>query len=309
MHRKREWKGWEEPSVPLSNPLASSRSRSKTSQKLQFVVNGKPNFKFPFFSPFLFTLLLTSSSPPPSLLLWNSWPIASSFLLTIYSQLDSVSILQMKSCLITILRTRLLVENPSFNTFVKLISATLSHGNSLVCFSLSLFFSSLCTFVQSFWFSYPFFFVGLSNDQTGDHQWFFFSAQDFKYSNGRRSNRATKTGYWKSTGKDRQIMARVTKVLIGTKKTLVFYSGRVPNGIKTNWVIHEYHLHPDPNLAQLVISLTLLCALNAFSFICLYSNFVYFGNLNMFFHDVSNVVLIKNFNFMDIFISTLYMLD
>ncbi|KGN66118.1 NAC domain-containing protein 101 isoform X2 [Cucumis sativus] len=91
----------------------------------------------------------------------------------------------------------------------------------------------------------------LSNDQTGDHQWFFFSAQDFKYSNGRRSNRATKTGYWKSTGKDRQIMARGTKVLIGTKKTLVFYSGRVPNGIKTNWVIHEYHLHPDPNLAQL----------------------------------------------------------
>uniref|UniRef100_A0A678P124 NAC domain transcription factor I n=1 Tax=Cucumis melo TaxID=3656 RepID=A0A678P124_CUCME len=91
----------------------------------------------------------------------------------------------------------------------------------------------------------------MSNDQTGDHQWFFFSAQDFKYSNGRRSNRATKTGYWKSTGKDRKIMARGTKILIGTKKTLVFYSGRVPSGIKTNWVIHEYHLHPDPNLAEL----------------------------------------------------------
>ncbi|XP_023521960.1 protein NTM1-like 9, partial [Cucurbita pepo subsp. pepo] len=91
----------------------------------------------------------------------------------------------------------------------------------------------------------------LSNDHTSEQEWFFFAAQDLKYSNSRRSNRATKTGYWKSTGKDRKILAPRTKKLIGTKKTLVFYSGRVSNGIRTNWVIHEYQLHSDPQFAQL----------------------------------------------------------
>lgn len=125
----------------------------------------------------------------------------------------------------------------------------MSHGNSLVCFSL--FFNHISLF-NVFPFS-DLLFVGLSNDQTGEQRWFFFSAQDFKYSNGRRSKRATGTGYWKSTGKDRKIRARGTNKLIGTKKTLVFYRGRVPKGIRTNWVIHEYHLHPEPNFTYLVI--------------------------------------------------------
>ncbi|KAG7028467.1 Protein NTM1-like 9 [Cucurbita argyrosperma subsp. argyrosperma] len=91
----------------------------------------------------------------------------------------------------------------------------------------------------------------LSNDHTSEQEWFFFAAQDLKYSNSRRSNRATKTGYWKSTGKDRKILDPRTKKLIGTKKTLVFYRGRVSNGIRTNWVIHEYQLHSDPQFAHL----------------------------------------------------------
>lgn len=73
-----------------------------------------------------------------------------------------------------------------------------------------------------------------------DQVWYFFSRRDLKYPKSQRANRATKAGYWKSTGKDRQIKARRTKEEIGTKKTLVFHEGRLPGGVKTNWIIHEY---------------------------------------------------------------------
>ncbi|XP_027334668.1 NAC domain-containing protein 105-like [Abrus precatorius] len=74
-----------------------------------------------------------------------------------------------------------------------------------------------------------------------DPEWFFFSPIDYKYSNSKRFNRTTKRGFWKSTGKDRQIKTSGTNNIIGRKKTLVFHSGRVPTGVNTNWVIHEYH--------------------------------------------------------------------
>ncbi|XP_062204848.1 protein CUP-SHAPED COTYLEDON 1-like [Phragmites australis] len=77
-------------------------------------------------------------------------------------------------------------------------------------------------------------------------EWYFFSFRDRKYATGSRTNRATKTGYWKATGKDRMVHEPGTRALVGMRKTLVFYRGRAPNGQKTDWVMHEFRLE-TPN--------------------------------------------------------------
>ncbi|KAM7250030.1 hypothetical protein ACFE04_021913 [Oxalis oulophora] len=81
----------------------------------------------------------------------------------------------------------------------------------------------------------------------GEKEWYFFSPRDRKYPNGARPNRAAGSGYWKATGTDKIIVAPPTMAgaiqeTIGVKKALVFYKGKPPKGVKTNWIMHEYRL-------------------------------------------------------------------
>lgn len=77
----------------------------------------------------------------------------------------------------------------------------------------------------------------------GEQEWYFFSPRDRKYPNGARPNRAATSGYWKATGTDKPVIASSEgNRKVGVKKALVFYGGKPPKGIKTNWIMHEYRL-------------------------------------------------------------------
>ncbi|PRQ28860.1 putative transcription factor NAM family [Rosa chinensis] len=81
----------------------------------------------------------------------------------------------------------------------------------------------------------------------GEQEWYFFSPRDRKYPNGARPNRAATSGYWKATGTDKPILTSNGNQKVGVKKALVFYGGKPPKGIKSNWIMHEYRLVNDDN--------------------------------------------------------------
>lgn len=66
----------------------------------------------------------------------------------------------------------------------------------------------------------------------GGNQWYFFTQ--------RIQNRVSPNGYWVPVGIDDPITS--SNRVVGMKKTLVFYIGQAPCGVKTDWVMLEYHL-------------------------------------------------------------------
>ncbi|XP_021676072.1 NAC domain-containing protein 71 isoform X2 [Hevea brasiliensis] len=96
-----------------------------------------------------------------------------------------------------------------------------------------------------------------SKIKSNDQVYYFFCPRDYKYTHSRRSNRTTKAGYWKPTGKPRKVKDIRTKKPIGTKRTLVFYEKEHPKAkaVRTKWIMHEYEYIPQGNF--------LLCKLKA----------------------------------------------
>ncbi|KAK4782868.1 hypothetical protein SAY86_007242 [Trapa natans] len=86
-------------------------------------------------------------------------------------------------------------------------------------------------------------------------QWFFFIPRKDSDSRGGRPNRLTNFGYWKATGSPGYVYSSANGRIIGFRRTMVFYNGRAPSGIKTDWKMNEYmvleeaHDHECPSAA------------------------------------------------------------
>ncbi|EEF48915.1 conserved hypothetical protein [Ricinus communis] len=82
----------------------------------------------------------------------------------------------------------------------------------------------------------------------GENEWYFFTPRAKKYKNGNRPRRSADGGYWKATGADKEIKCR--DIVVGFRKALVFYTGKPPSGVKTNWIMHEYRVDKPPPLRK-----------------------------------------------------------
>lgn len=98
----------------------------------------------------------------------------------------------------------------------------------------------------------------------GKKEWYFFTPRDRKYPNGSRPNRAAGSGYWKATGADKPIRPTGSTKDVAIKKVLVFYTGKAPKGVKTNWIMHEYRFTDSkrsPDKDSLKLDEWVLCRL------------------------------------------------
>ncbi|KAG2330960.1 hypothetical protein Bca52824_002140 [Brassica carinata] len=95
---------------------------------------------------------------------------------------------------------------------------------------------------------HPEFLPSLSKIQSNDLVWYFFCRRECHATDKKKgTKRTTPSGFWKATGVDRKIKDKGGNgVEIGIKKTLVYHHGKAANGVKTPWVIHEYHITSLP---------------------------------------------------------------
>lgn len=70
-------------------------------------------------------------------------------------------------------------------------------------------------------------------------QCFFFIPRQESEVRGGRPSRLTETGFWKATGSPSYVYSSESRI-IGLKRTMVFYTGRAPQGTKTHWKMNEY---------------------------------------------------------------------
>ncbi|EXB97320.1 NAC domain-containing protein 68 [Morus notabilis] len=81
-----------------------------------------------------------------------------------------------------------------------------------------------------------------------DNKWYFYSRKT--------QNRVTNNGYWKPLGVEEAVIGRSGNKKVGTKKYLVFYVGEAPSGMKTNWIMHEFHLSDSASTSSTTSSST-----------------------------------------------------
>ncbi|KAM1140983.1 hypothetical protein ACFX19_041706 [Malus domestica] len=88
-----------------------------------------------------------------------------------------------------------------------------------------------------------------------DDEWYFYNRPIYKKNNRNEVERATATGFWKSTGKEKIVKDRDNKI-IGKKRILTFRQGRGSNAPITNWVMHEFsipQINPNANQRDFVL--------------------------------------------------------
>ncbi|KAK4395566.1 NAC domain-containing protein 83 [Sesamum angolense] len=81
-------------------------------------------------------------------------------------------------------------------------------------------------------------------------RYFFSNLHESNYQSVNRSSRTACGGYWKITGSDKQIVCSKRMPIVGIKRTLVFYKGKHPRAVRTDWFMHLYCIALSGNVAH-----------------------------------------------------------